>query len=129
MTAQNHRLRRVAAGLAIALTATLAACAPEPVPAFTPPVVPELAPPVVNDEQAAAIFDAVEKPALVTYFFSPSMVREAIRLGVAAAKGEEYAGQKIEGQIFLIPTIEIDKESKAEYEKSQDYIDRYSIAD
>ena len=61
MTAQNHRLRRVAAGLAVALTATLAACAPEPVPAFTPPVVPELAPPVVNDVQAAAIFDAVEQ--------------------------------------------------------------------
>ncbi len=79
--------------------------------------------------ETLAIFDAVEKPALVTYFFSPSMVREAIRLGVAAAKGEEYAGQKIEGQIFLIPTIEIDKESKADYEKSQDYIDRYSIAD
>ena len=78
--------------------------------------------------ETLATFDVVTKPELVTYFFSPSMIREAIRLGVAAAKGEQYAGQAIEGQLFLIPTIEIDKTTVEAYRTSQDYIDRYSIA-
>ena len=60
MTTQNRRIRRVAAGLAVALAGTLAACAPEPVPVFTPPVVPEIAPPVINEEQATTIFQSVE---------------------------------------------------------------------
>ena len=78
--------------------------------------------------ETLATFDVVTKPELVTYFFSPSMIREAIRLGVAAAKGEQDAGQAIEGQLFLIPTIEIDKTTVEAYRTSQDYIDRYSIA-
>ncbi len=78
--------------------------------------------------ETLATFDVVTKPELVTYFFSPSMIREAIRLAVATAKGEEYAGQKVEGQLFLIPTIEIDKSTVEAYRTSQDYIDRYSIA-
>ena len=72
-------------------------------------------------------FDTVEKPALLTYYFSPSYIREAIRLAVAAAKGETYQDQKIEGQLFLIPTIEIDKNTVAAYEASQEYADRYSL--
>lgn len=79
--------------------------------------------------ETLATFDVVTKPELVTYFFSPSMVREAIRLGVAAAKGEKYADEDIAGQLFLIPTIEIDKTTVEDYRVSQDYIDRYSIAD
>lgn len=79
--------------------------------------------------ETLATFDVVTKPEMVTYFFSPSMIREAIRLGVAAAKGEQYAGQTVEGQLFLIPTIEIDKTTVEAYRTSQDYIDRYSIAD
>ncbi len=66
-------------------------------------------------------------PELLTYFFSPSYIREAIRLGVAVAKGEQYQGQDVNGQLFLIPTIEIDKDSVAAYEASQEYIDRYSL--
>ncbi len=66
-------------------------------------------------------------PELLTYFFSPSYIREAIRLGVAAAKGEQYQGQDINGQLFLIPTIEIDQASVAAYEASQEYTDRYSL--
>ena len=57
------------------------------------------------------------------------MIREAIRLGVACAKGETYQDEEIKGQLFLIPTIEIDKNTVEEYRDSQDYIDRYSIFD
>ena len=72
-------------------------------------------------------FDNIEKPELLTYFFSPSYIREAIRLTVAAAKGETYQGQEIHGQQFLIPTIEIDKNTVEAYRNSQEYADRYSL--
>ena len=45
--------------------------------------------------ETLATFDNIEKPELLTYFFSPSYIREAIRLTVAAAKGETYQGQEI----------------------------------
>ncbi len=64
---------------------------------------------------------------LVTYFFSPSMIREAIRLGVAAAEGEQYDGQDIEG-LFLIPSIEIDKNNVEEFRSSVEFEERYSIS-
>ncbi len=79
--------------------------------------------------ETLATFDAIEKPELVTYFFSPSMIRDAIRLAAAAAKGETFMDQKIEGQQFLLPTIEIDKNTVEAYRNSQDYADRYSLAD
>ena len=79
--------------------------------------------------ETLATFDTVEKPLLLTYFFSPSYIRNAIRLGVAAAKGEQYDGQDIKGQLFLIPTIEIDKSTVEAFRQSQEFIDRYSIAD
>ena len=62
---------------------------------------------------------------LVTYFFSPSFIREGVRLAVAAAKGEQYQGQDIKGQLFLIPTIEIDKNTVADYRASKEYAERY----
>ncbi|NLI20816.1 MAG: sugar ABC transporter substrate-binding protein [Clostridiales bacterium] len=77
--------------------------------------------------ETLSTFKSITKPELLTYYVSPSYIREAIRLAVAAAKGEEYQGQKIEGQLFLIPTIEIDKDSVAAYEASQEYTDRYSL--
>jgi ribose transport system substrate-binding protein len=77
--------------------------------------------------ETLSTFKSIETPELLTYYFSPSYIREAIRLAVAAAKGEEYQGQKIDGQLFLIPTIEIDKNTVAAYEASQEYADRYSI--
>jgi ribose transport system substrate-binding protein len=77
--------------------------------------------------ETLATFDTVEKPQLLTYFFSPSYIREAIRLTVAAAKGEQYQGQDIAGQQFLIPTIEIDKATVEDFRGSQEYADRYSI--
>lgn len=79
--------------------------------------------------ETLATFDSVEKPELLTYFFSPSYIRNAIRLTVAAAKGEQYEGEDIKGQLFLIPTIEIDKNTVAQFRESQEFIDRYSIAD
>lgn len=79
--------------------------------------------------ETLATFDEVTKPELLTYFFSPSYIREALRLGVAAAKGETYQDQKIEGQLFLIPTIEIDKNTVEAFRNSQEFADRYSIAD
>lgn len=77
--------------------------------------------------ETLATFDNTEKPELLTYFFSPSYVREAIRLSVAAAKGETYQDQEIKGQQFLIPTIEIDKDTVEAYRNSQEYADRYSL--
>jgi ribose transport system substrate-binding protein len=62
---------------------------------------------------------------LATYFFSPSFIREAVRLAVAAGKGEQYQNQDIKGQLFLIPTIEIDKNTVAAYRASKEYSDRY----
>lgn len=68
-----------------------------------------------------------QKTDLVTYFFSPSFIREAIRLGIAAAKGEQYQGQDINGQLFLIPSIEIDKNTVASFRQSKEFIERYSL--
>ena len=77
--------------------------------------------------ETLATFDTTEKPELLTYFFSPSYIREAIRLTVAAVNGETYQGQEVNGQLFLIPTIEIDKSTVEAFRQSQEYIDRYSI--
>ena len=77
--------------------------------------------------ETLSLYDNIEKPDLVTYFFSPSMIRDALRLAVAAANGEQYQDQDIAGQLFLIPSIEIDKNTVADYRASQDYADRYSI--
>lgn len=63
---------------------------------------------------------------LVTYFFSPSMVRDAIRIGMYAVTGEQYNGQAIEGQI-LIPTIEVDKGNVEEFRNSNEFKERYSL--
>ncbi len=65
---------------------------------------------------------------LVTYFFSPSMVREAIRLGVAYAQGEQYDGQDINGQLFLIPSIEVDKNTVEDFRASEAFAERYSLS-
>lgn len=77
--------------------------------------------------ETLGLFDNTEKPELLTYFFSPSYIREAIRLTVAAVNGDTYQDQEINGQQFLIPTIEIDKNTVEEYRNSAEYADRYSI--
>lgn len=65
---------------------------------------------------------------LVTYNFSPSMIREAIRLGVAVAYGEQYKGQNVEGQMFLIDTSEIDKNTVDEFRSREVFKERYSLS-
>ena len=78
--------------------------------------------------ETLATFETVEKPELLTYFFSPSYIREAIRLTVAAAQGEEtYNGWTIGDGQYLIPTIEIDKNTVEAYKNSVEFADRYSI--
>ena len=77
--------------------------------------------------ETLATFDEIESPELLTYFFSPSYIREALRLAVAAANGDTYQGQAIEGQLFLIPTIEIDKNTVDDFRASQEFADRYSV--
>ena len=78
--------------------------------------------------ETLATFETVEKPELLTYFFSPSYIREAIRLTVAAAQGEEtYNGWTIGDGQYLIPTIEIDKNTVEAYKNSTEFADRYSI--
>lgn len=64
---------------------------------------------------------------LVTYNFSPSMVREAVRLGVAAAYKEKYNKRDVKG-LFLISSIEIDKTNVAKFRSSQGFIERYSLS-
>lgn len=87
----------------------------------------ELLTSVGGRRETLSTYDSIEKPELVTYSFSPSMVREALRLAVAAAKGETYQDQEIAGQLFLVPSAEIDKSTVEEYRNSQEFIDRYSI--
>lgn len=78
--------------------------------------------------ETLATFDTTEKPELLTYFFSPSYTREAIRLTVAVANGEtEFNGVAIDGGQYLIPTIEIDKTTVDAYRASQEFADRYAI--
>ncbi len=62
----------------------------------------------------------------VTYSFSPSMIRNAIQMGINAAYGEKYNGADIAG-LILIPTQEIDESNMAEYEASDLFKERYSI--
>lgn len=64
----------------------------------------------------------------VTYFFSPSFIREAIRLGVADVLGQPYRGEAIDGQLFLIETFEISRETADAYRASDAYAERYGEA-
>lgn len=64
---------------------------------------------------------------LVTYNFSPSMIREAIRLGAAVAYGEPYDEQEVDGQLFLIDTLEVDKNNVEEFRNSNVFKERYSL--
>ncbi len=76
--------------------------------------------------ETLATYDT-QKIDLVTYFFSPSFIRESIRLGIAAAKGKQYQGQDVSGQLFLIPSIEIDKNTVEAFRASKEFIERYSL--
>lgn len=64
---------------------------------------------------------------LVTYNFSPSMIREAVRLGAAAAYGEKYNRREVSG-IFLINSVEIDKSNVAKFRAGEAFKERYSLS-
>ncbi|MEG2834798.1 sugar ABC transporter substrate-binding protein, partial [Anaerorhabdus sp.] len=70
---------------------------------------------------------------LITYYFAPGMVREAIRLGVSAAQGAEYTGATLTDGVYLIPTFAISNaggDAKFDFEGyrgSDIFTERYSI--
>lgn len=65
---------------------------------------------------------------LDTYYFSPSYIRDAVKLAVALAQGQQYDGHDIaDGYQFLIPSLEIDKNTVQDYRASDVYADRYSL--
>lgn len=57
----------------------------------------------------------------VTYEFSPSMVRNAVEVGLQVLSGESKSG------LILIPTAEIDNSSEEAYRNSDVYKVRYSL--
>lgn len=79
--------------------------------------------------ETLATFEGNEDIDLVTYYFSPSFIREAVRLAVAAANGEQYQEQDVAGQIFLIPSIEVDKNTVEAFKESPEFIERYSLGE
>lgn len=70
---------------------------------------------------------------LITYYFAPGMVREAIRLGIAAAQDAEYTGATLTDGVYLIPTFAISnaggdvKFDFDAYRGSDIFTERYSI--
>ncbi|MEA4874493.1 MAG: sugar ABC transporter substrate-binding protein [Anaerorhabdus sp.] len=70
---------------------------------------------------------------LITYYFAPGMVREAIRLGVASAQGTDYTGATLTDGVYLIPTFAISnaggdvKFDFEGYRGSDIFTERYSI--
>ncbi len=70
---------------------------------------------------------------LFTTYFAPSMIREAIRLGVATATGTDYSGAELVDDAYLIPVFSIGNGTGtidmdfATYTSSEIYTERYSI--
>ncbi len=70
---------------------------------------------------------------LFTTYFAPSMIREAIRLGVSTATGEAYTGAEVVDGTYLIPVFSIANSGGtvdndfATYTSSDIYTERYSI--
>lgn len=60
---------------------------------------------------------------LVTFTFSPSMVREAIVKGVEAMQGKTLEDH------YILPTQMVDKDNVDEYMASEEYTVRYSLSD
>lgn len=63
--------------------------------------------------------------AFLTYYYSPSFLRQAVLLAEAAARGGQYQGQDLTGQSFTIPSFEIDRSTQAAYRASREYAERY----
>ena len=69
---------------------------------------------------------------LATFYFSPSFIRESIRLSVDILTGDEYTGATEVDGIYLIPSFSISNagnsdEDFAAYRASDVFTERYSI--
>jgi ribose transport system substrate-binding protein len=69
---------------------------------------------------------------LTTYYFSPSFIREALRLSVSQLTGKSYTGAKETDGIYLIPSFSISNAGNADhdfdsYRASDVFTERYSI--
>ncbi len=93
---------------------------------------------VGGTESDMQLFEETELPVkFITWFFSPSFIREAIDLTVADTMGEEYTGTAVldsDTGIYLIPSFSISNAGGAhytfdEYRASSEYEIRYSISD
>ena len=69
---------------------------------------------------------------LTTFYFSPSFIREALRLSVSILNGEPYTGATETDGIYLIPSFSISNAGNADmdfasYRASDVFTERYSI--
>lgn len=69
---------------------------------------------------------------LATFYFSPSFIREALRLSVSILNGEPYTGATETDGIYLIPSFSISNAGNADmdfasYRASDVFTERYSI--
>ena len=69
---------------------------------------------------------------LDTYFFSPSFIREALRLSVSQLTGDSYTGAKETDGVYLIPSFSISNAGNSDmdfdsYRASDVFTERYSI--
>ena len=53
---------------------------------------------------------------LATWYFSPSFIRESVRLSVASLKGQPYTGATETNGIYLIPSFSISNAGNAKYD-------------
>ena len=70
---------------------------------------------------------------LATFYFSPSFIREALRLSVSILDGTPYTGAKESDGVYLIPSFSISNAGGADmdfatYRASDVFTERYSIA-
>ena len=69
---------------------------------------------------------------LTTYYFSPSFIRESLRLSVSILTGDEYTGATETDGTYLIPSFSISNAGDADYDfdayrDSEVFTERYSI--
>jgi ribose transport system substrate-binding protein len=63
----------------------------------------------------------------VTYLFSPSMVRDAVKMGADILNGKPFHIEKAANGQYLIPTAEVDNNNYKEFQNSEVYKVRYSL--
>jgi ribose transport system substrate-binding protein len=71
---------------------------------------------------------------LATFYFSPSFIRESLRLSVSILTGEAYTGATEADGMYLIPSFSISNAGDTDedfdsYRASEIFTERYSIAD